>query len=106
VEPNNGTAPEPEGARKAPALRNSNAERQARFRERNNVLRRDLAALLEEFRRALEATEGKSAARLALRLPEDPAEWVPELTERLRSVKLIVARRHKPEKETPCPERD
>jgi hypothetical protein len=73
----------------------TNAEKQARHRDRQEVLKRELIAFREELTRALESAEGRNVARLVRGLPDDPGEWLPELTRRLSEVKIIVCARPK-----------
>jgi hypothetical protein len=79
----------------------SNAEKQAQHRARHTVTVAQLEAFREALTQALEATEGRSAARLVRGLSDHPGEWLPELTRRLGEVKLITARRPAPKARRP-----
>lgn len=67
----------------------SNAERQRAYRGRKDALLGELEALKFELQEAL--ARGRSG-RLASHLPEEPREWVPELTRRLRECRLVRCR--------------
>ncbi len=84
----NGDAPAVHPARRRSAK--SGAERQAEYRRRNEVLVRDVRALLAALAGACE--RGR-CPRLTNRLPDELSECLPELTRRLENAKVIVARK-------------
>lgn len=74
--------------------REQNRSRQARFQEKT---RRELAALREGVRLMIDALataeeQKRSRAHLTAHLPDDPAEALQELTNRLSNKHVIVCR--------------
>lgn len=69
-----------------PRLYASSADRQRAHRQRRDVLLEDLELLLFELQEA--CARGRTPG-LASHLPESPMDWVPELTMRLRSSRLV-----------------
>jgi nitrogen-specific signal transduction histidine kinase len=68
----------------------TNRERQARHAAKTAAL----VTLAEELKHALSgACERGRSAGLTNHLPEDPAEWIPELVRRLEERKLIACKR-------------
>ncbi|HEU4752558.1 MAG TPA: hypothetical protein VFU47_05570 [Armatimonadota bacterium] len=92
------TLPEglPARSRRKTRVYRTNAEKQAAYRKRRELVMGHLQHLRDALCAACE--RGRSA-RLTNHLPEEPQAWMPELTRRLEGVRLIVATRQ----EAPSP---
>lgn len=77
-----------------PRIYASDAERVREYDRRNRLLRSQIAELKEAF---TQATERGRCVRLMGHLPDEPAEWIPLVIERLAGSNLVVCRREKPE---------